>query len=76
MRGADGALLNLCEGLARSDSHALTVTVDLGNVCVALDPGTELVLMISGASYPRWEPLPEPRRQQLLAGSVLTVHTI
>ena len=76
MRGPDGALLNLCEGLARSDSHALTVTVDLGNVCVALDPGTELVLMISGASYPRWEPLPEPRRQQLLAGSVLTVHTI
>ena len=38
MRRPDGALLNLCEGLARSDSHALTVTVDLGDVFVALDP--------------------------------------
>ena len=33
--------------------------------------GAELCLLVAGASYPRWEPLGEPRRQTVGAGSTL-----
>ena len=38
---------------------------DLGD---ATDPP---LLLVAGASYPRWEPLGEPRRQTVGAGSTL-----
>src|SRR4029077_10691535 len=76
VRDSDGALLNLCEGIARAASGADRVSVDLGSVCVELAPGQELVLLVAGASYPRWEPLPEARAQQILAGSDLSVHVL
>ena len=71
MRDGDGALLNLCEGIARAGTGASEVNVDLGNICVELPAGAELCLLVAGASYPRWEPLAEPRRQTVGAGSTL-----
>jgi len=43
----------------------------MGNICVELPARAELCLLIAGASYPRWEPLGEPRRQTVGAGSTL-----
>ena len=71
IRGGDGALLNLCEGIARAAVAASEVAVDLGNICVELPAGAELVLLLAGASYPRWEPLAGRRRQVVGAGSTL-----
>ena len=71
VRDGDGALLNLCEGIARAAADASDVTVDLGNICVELPAGAELCLLVAGASYPRWEPLAGARRQVVGAGSTL-----
>lgn len=76
VREPAGALINLCEGIARADSAADAVEVDLGNVCVELPADAQLVLMVSGASYPRWEPLPKARRQLIDAGSAVQVHVL
>src|SRR5262249_61191560 len=76
MREAGGALINLCEGIARAGAGADEVRVDLGNICVELPAGAELALMVAGASYPRWEPLADPRRQYIHDGSSLDVHVL
>jgi len=76
VRDADGALLNLCEGIGRAQAGAAQVEVDLGNICVELPAGAELCLLAAGASYPRWEPLPEPRRQAVGAGSTLELTAV
>jgi predicted acyl esterase len=75
VRVADGAVLNLCEGIARAEEGADMVEVDLGNVCIELEPEASLALLVSGASYPRWEPLPRARSQRIADGSELHVHT-
>ena len=76
VRDADGALLNLCEGIGRAQAGATQVDVDLGNICVELPAGAELCLLAAGASYPRWEPLPESRRQAVGAGSTLELTAV
>jgi predicted acyl esterase len=75
MRDADGALLNLCEGVMRSAAVG-NVSVELGDVCVELEPGQQLALLVAGASYPRWEPLPEARTQRIVRGSALRLTVI
>ena len=42
-----------------------------GTSASSCPPGAELCLLVAGASYPRWEPLGEPRRQTVGAGSTL-----
>jgi predicted acyl esterase len=71
VRDGDGALLNLCEGIARGAADASEVAVDLGNICVELPPGADLCLLVAGATYPRWEPLAGSRRQTVGQGSTL-----
>ena len=39
VRDGDGALLNLCEGIARAAAGRVRGKVDLGNICVELPPG-------------------------------------
>ena len=67
---ADGALLNLCEGLRRVQGGSNPVEVALGDVCVELPAGSTLHVLVAGASYPRWEPLPHPTRQAVRASSL------
>ena len=76
VRDGVGALLNLCEGIARAAAGASEVTVDLGNICVELPAGAELCLLVAGASYPRWEPLAGSRRQVVGAGSTLELTAV
>ena len=70
MRECGGALLNLCEGIARSAGED-RVSVELGDICVELAPDQELVLLVAGGSYPRWEPLNAACTQQIRSGSEL-----
>jgi predicted acyl esterase len=67
---ADGAMLNLCEGLERVQGGCNPVEVALGDVCVELPAGSTLHVLVAGASYPRWEPLPHPTRQAVTASSL------
>jgi hypothetical protein len=57
---------NIGEGVCRAPAGAERVRVDLGHVCVSLPPGTSLVALVSGSSFPR-SPLPTGE-------SVQTVH--
>ena len=73
---ADGALVNLAEGVARrpvGDDH---VVVDVGDVFVQLQPGERLVLLVAGGSFPRWEAPAAPGRQDVLVGSELELLTL
>ncbi len=73
---ADGALVNLAEGVARrpvGDDH---VVVDVGDVFVQLQPGERLVLLVAGGSFPRWEAPAAPGRQDVLLGSELELLTL
>jgi uncharacterized protein len=71
LEAPDGALHNLCEGIARAPAGATDVTVELGDVCVEVGAGQALVALLAGSSFPRW-PRPETAgEQQILADSVL-----
>jgi uncharacterized protein len=71
LEAADGALHNLCEGIARAPTGATDVTVELGDVCVEVGAGQALVALVAGSSFPRW-PRPETAgAQQILVGSRL-----
>jgi uncharacterized protein len=71
LEAADGALHNLCEGIARAPAGATDVTVELGDVCVEVGAGQALVALLAGSSFPRW-PRPEAAgAQEILAGSAL-----
>jgi uncharacterized protein len=71
LEAADGALHNLCEGIARAPAGASDVTVELGDVCAEVGPGQALVALAAGSSFPRW-PRPETAgAQEILADSVL-----
>jgi uncharacterized protein len=70
----DGALHNLTEGVG-TDRGDGTVSVPLGDVCAAVEPGQPLVALVAGSSFPRW---PRPRHvgtQRVLEGSRLELIT-
>jgi uncharacterized protein len=69
----DGALHNLCEGVARAPADATHVDVELGDVCIEIAPGEALVTLIAGSSFPRWPRPPADRAQHVLEGSLLEV---
>lgn len=68
---SDGSLMNLTEGVANAPVEADEVTVPLGDIGVQLAPGERLVLLVSGASWPRWELPDSPGIQKIQAGSSL-----
>jgi hypothetical protein len=47
------------------------VTVELGDVCVEVQPGERLALLVAGAAWPRWEPPAHPGVQELLPGATV-----
>jgi predicted acyl esterase len=51
----DGRWDNLTEGIARAPADADEVVVPLGDVCVACPTGARLVVLVAGASFPRWD---------------------
>jgi hypothetical protein len=70
----DGALHNLTEGVGTDDGDG-AVTVALGDVCAAIEPGQPLVALVAGSSFPRWPRPDRPGRQRLLQGSRLELTT-
>jgi predicted acyl esterase len=69
----DGALHNLCEGVARTAADATHVDVELGDACIEIAPGEALVTLIAGSSFPRWPRPRAERTQHVLEGSLLEV---
>jgi predicted acyl esterase len=70
----DGRLDNLCEGVLRAHASARTVTVELGHICIRLDSGRPLRLLVAPASHPRFARRVRRRRQTVRRASVdLTV---
>lgn len=67
----DGALHNLCDGVATAAADAGEVELSLGHVCVALPAGARLVLLVAGSSFPRWPRPAHARTQSLRAGGQL-----
>jgi uncharacterized protein len=67
---ADGALHNLAEGIAEAPAEADEVAVHLGDVSVELPPGSTLVVLVAGCSFPRW-PRPAAAGSQELRGGAL-----
>jgi predicted acyl esterase len=73
MEQPDGALHNLCEGIAEAPARAPAVEVPLGDVCAELEPGRRLACLVAGSAWPRW-PRPADRgTRRLLPGSALAL---
>jgi hypothetical protein len=67
----DGGLENLCEGIARGPVDATEVEVDLGHAFVEIPPDGELVVLVAGGSFPRWEPTAHAGVQRIHRGAAL-----
>jgi putative CocE/NonD family hydrolase len=71
---ADGALINLAEGIAEAPADASEVTVELGDICVELQPGGRLALVVAGGLAGRFPPPAAPAEQRVEGASlVLTI---
>lgn len=71
-----GALINVCEGIARCPVDAEAVSVDLGDLFIELRPEERLMCLVAGGSWPRWEPPSTPGRQHVTHGSSLVLSTL
>jgi predicted acyl esterase len=71
---ADGALINLAEGVVEAPAASAEVTVELGDICVQLEQGARLTLVIAGGLARRF-PAPATAAEQRVEGAslVLTV---
>jgi predicted acyl esterase len=67
----DGTLHNLGEGIARAEPDIDRVRVELGQVGAFLPPGSSLVLLVAGSSFPRWPRPDGPAEQSVRPGSAL-----
>jgi predicted acyl esterase len=73
LEAQDGRWDNVCEGVSRCPVDADEVEVPLGDVCVQLEPGQRLVVLVAGGSFPRWAPPSTSGRQTVRTGSALEV---
>jgi predicted acyl esterase len=55
LRCSDDRWDNLTEGIARVPADVDEVVIPLGDVCVADPAGARLVVLVAGASFPRWD---------------------
>jgi hypothetical protein len=68
----DGALVNIAEGACEAPARASEITLDLGDVCIELPPGTRLSLLVSGGLARRF-PAPATAAEQRVESAVLTL---
>jgi predicted acyl esterase len=69
----DGRWDNLTEGITRAPAVSDEVVVPLGDICVAVQDGARLVVLIAGASFPRWEQASAPGPRVVREGSRITL---
>ncbi|MDP9255500.1 MAG: CocE/NonD family hydrolase [Actinomycetota bacterium] len=67
---AEGELINLAEGVVEAPAAASEVTVELGDICVELERGARLVLVIAGGLARRFPP-PAAAAEQRVDGASL-----
>ncbi|HSK98149.1 MAG TPA: CocE/NonD family hydrolase [Euzebyales bacterium] len=67
----DGRWDNLTEGIARVAADRDEVVVPLGDVCVAAPAGARLIVLVAGASYPRWDQAGAPGPRVVREGSTV-----
>jgi predicted acyl esterase len=69
---ADGALVNLAEGVALAPASAAQVTVELGDICFELAPGARFTLLVAGGLARRF-PVPGSASEQRVDGASLAL---
>ena len=69
---AEGVLINLAEGVAEAPAAAAEVTVELGDICVELERGARLALVIAGGLARRFPP-PVAAAEQRVQGASLAL---
>jgi predicted acyl esterase len=69
LQSRDGSWDNLTEGIARVPAAADEVVIPLGDVCVQVAEGARLVVLIAGASFPRWDQASAPGPRVVREGS-------
>jgi uncharacterized protein len=74
LEDAEGALVNLAEGVAVAPAAASEITIELGDLCIELAPGARLALLVAGGLARRF-PAPAASSEQRVdsASLVLTV---
>jgi len=70
VEAADGRWDNLAEAVVRAPVDAPEVVVELGDVCIQLDAGQRLVVLVAGSSWPRWRPVATAGRQEVRGGAL------
>jgi uncharacterized protein len=65
-----GELINLAEGVTEAPAGAAEITVELGDICVELEPGARLVLVVSGGLAGRFPPPAAPAEQRVDGASL------
>jgi predicted acyl esterase len=73
---SDGALDAITEGVAWADTAATSVSIPVGDVCLQLDRGDRIAVIVAGGSVPRWEPVTTSGVQGILEGSTLSFHRL
>jgi predicted acyl esterase len=71
LQGSDGRWDNLTEGIARVPGEADEVVIPLGDICVALPARARLIVLVAGASFPRWDPVSAPGPRVVREGSAV-----
>ncbi|MDX6538366.1 MAG: uncharacterized protein QOD37_2707, partial [Gaiellales bacterium] len=69
---ADGHLVNLAEGVAELPADAAEVTIELGDICVDLEAGARLALVVSGGLARRF-PAPATAAEQRVESASLVL---
>jgi uncharacterized protein len=69
---AEGELINLAEGVTEAPAAAAEVTVELGDICVELERGSRLVLVVAGGLARRFPP-PAAAAEQRVDGASLVL---
>ena len=72
---ADGALVNLAEGVAVAPADAGEITIELGDLCIELAAGARLALLVTGGLARRF-PAPASRSEQRVDGAELVLTVI
>lgn len=72
----DGRLDALADAVTNQNARAEWVTLDLGDLAIRVEPDVDLVLLVSGGWFPRWEPLIVPGQRMIREGSRLTLSTL
>ena len=68
---AGGELVNVAEGIAQVPADAAEVTIELGDICVDLEAGARLALVVAGGLAGRFPPPATASEQRVESGALV-----